>query len=40
MSNYEKIDLIKQIYDYELKGFNITPFSLKNGTKQIKDLFY
>jgi hypothetical protein len=23
MSDSEKIDLIKQMYDYELKGFNI-----------------
>uniref|UniRef100_A0A6C0DYX7 Uncharacterized protein n=1 Tax=viral metagenome TaxID=1070528 RepID=A0A6C0DYX7_9ZZZZ len=37
MSNYEKIDLIKQIYDYELKGFNIDKKpSITNTIEKLK----
>jgi len=37
MSNYEKIDLIKQIYDYELKGFNIDKKpSITNTIEELK----
>ena len=37
MSDYEKIDLIKQIYDYELKGFNINKkSSITNTIEELK----
>jgi|APCry1669190731_1035312.scaffolds.fasta_scaffold02932_3 hypothetical protein len=37
MSDYEKIDLIKQIYDYELKGFNINKKpSITNTIEELK----
>ena len=37
MSDYEKIDLIKQIYDYKLKGFNIDKKpSITNTIEELK----
>jgi hypothetical protein len=37
MSDYEKIDLIKQIYDYELKGLNINKKpSITNTIEELK----
>jgi len=37
MSDSEKIDLIKQMYDYELKGFNIDKkSSITNTIEELK----